>query len=79
MPHATESEYQLIHIEPIGPTIGAEVSGVDFTKPVTPEVFAEIHKAITKVCCLFLLEEGWAPRQELLRLSVDISPHSMAS
>ncbi|ETN42537.1 uncharacterized protein HMPREF1541_01694 [Cyphellophora europaea CBS 101466] len=48
MPHATEPTYKHISVTPIGPTIGAEVSGVDFSKPVPDEVFREILSAITK-------------------------------
>lgn len=31
------------------PTFAAEVNGVDFSKSLTDEVFAEIQQAITKV------------------------------
>lgn len=49
MPHATESEFDHIQVKQLAPTFGAEVTGIDFSKPVPPEVFAEIHRAITKV------------------------------
>jgi hypothetical protein len=49
MPHATETDYQHISVEPVGRTFGAEVSGVDFSKPVPDDVFQEILSAITKV------------------------------
>lgn len=49
MPHATEPKYQHISVTPVGPTIGAEVSGVDFSRPVPADVFQEILDAITKV------------------------------
>lgn len=51
MPHATEEEaqFQLIEVTQLHPTFGAEVRGVDFSKPVAEDVFAEIHDAITKV------------------------------
>lgn len=39
-----------ISIKPLHRTFGAEVSGVDFSAPLTDEVFKEIHQAITKVC-----------------------------
>jgi hypothetical protein len=46
MPHA---EYKYIHVTQLGKTFAAEVSGCDFSKPISPGVFAEIHRAITKV------------------------------
>lgn len=49
MPHATDSEFDHIQVKQLAPTFGAEVTGIDFSKPVPPEVFAEVHRAITKV------------------------------
>lgn len=37
-------------IEPLHPTFTAEIRGVDFSKPLTEDVFQEIQAAITKVC-----------------------------
>ena len=49
MPHATDTEYQHIELKELAPTFGAEVTGVDFSKPVKKEVFDEIHRAIINV------------------------------
>jgi hypothetical protein len=49
MPHATKSGFDYIRVKPLAPTFGAEVTGVDFSKPVPSKVFAEIHRAITQV------------------------------
>jgi hypothetical protein len=46
MPHATNTEYRNIQVEKLAPTFAAEVTGVDFSKPVEKEVFDEIHRAI---------------------------------
>ena len=54
MPHATVPEYQHIQVTELAPTFGAEVSGIDFTKPVPPEVFQEISDASAQVCFLLL-------------------------
>ncbi|EXJ83360.1 alpha-ketoglutarate-dependent 2,4-dichlorophenoxyacetate dioxygenase [Capronia coronata CBS 617.96] len=48
MPHATEPVFQHIQVKQLAPTFGAEVTGIDFSKPVEPEVFKEIHDAITE-------------------------------
>ncbi|KAL2432921.1 hypothetical protein ABEF95_015791 [Exophiala dermatitidis] len=64
MPHATESEsepsatFEHIQIKKLAPTFGAEVSGVDFSKPVEPEVFKEIHDAITEYGVLVFRKTG---------------------
>ena len=49
MPHATVPEYQHIQVTELGPTFGAEVSGIDFSKPVEPAVFKEVLDATVKV------------------------------
>lgn len=49
MPHAVENEYKFIKAKPLHPTFVAEVSNVDFSQPVSEDVFAEILSAITKV------------------------------
>ena len=49
MPHATEPDYKHIKVTPLAETFAAEVSGVDFSKPVPNQVFQEILSAITKV------------------------------
>ncbi len=49
MPHATDPEFRQIRIEKLAPTFGAEVTGIDFSKPVEPEVFQEVLEAITEV------------------------------
>lgn len=49
MPHPTDANYSLIQVTPLGNTFAAEVSGVDFSRPVSPDVFAQIRKAIAQV------------------------------
>ncbi|RDL38139.1 Uncharacterized protein BP5553_05572 [Venustampulla echinocandica] len=49
--HATSpngSTFNHITVKELHPTFGAEISGVDFSAPLTEEVFAEILAAITK-------------------------------
>ena len=50
MPHATDAEYNHIKVEQLAPTFAAQVTGVDFSKPIEKEVFDEILRAITDVC-----------------------------
>lgn len=48
------TDFHYIAIKELHPTFGAEISGVDFSKPVTKEVFAEILAAINKVGLTYL-------------------------
>ena len=47
MPHKENNN--VISIVELHPTFAAELRGVDFSKPISPRFFAEIHDAITKV------------------------------
>ncbi|KAK5954769.1 hypothetical protein OHC33_004495 [Knufia fluminis] len=58
MPHATDSQYQHIQATPLTTTFGAEITGIDFSKPVSPEVFAEVKDAITKYGVLVFRQAG---------------------
>lgn len=46
---ANNSIPEAIKVKPLHPTFGAEVSGVDFSAPVSDEVFNQIHAAVIKV------------------------------
>lgn len=35
-----------LHIDPVTPALGAELSGVDLSQPVSPELAAEIHRVL---------------------------------
>ncbi|KAJ9645437.1 uncharacterized protein PV06_07871 [Exophiala oligosperma] len=58
MPHATAAEYQHIQVTELAPTFGAEVSGIDFSKPVEPHVFAEVLDASAKYGVLVFRKAG---------------------
>lgn len=38
-----------LRVTPLHPTFAAELSGVDFTKPISPELYAEIRGVVDKV------------------------------
>ena len=38
--------YQKIRIDPLSPIIGAEVSGVDISKPLDKDVLEEVNRAL---------------------------------
>lgn len=49
MPNPTEKPFHHITVTELHPTFGAEISGVDFSQPVSDEVFSEVLSAISKV------------------------------
>ncbi|EAU31760.1 conserved hypothetical protein [Aspergillus terreus NIH2624] len=58
LPFATDASFSHISVNPIHPTFGAEVREVDFSKPLTDEVFSEIYSAITKYGVLVFRNTG---------------------
>ena len=54
-----------IEVTPLHPTLGAEVRGVDLTRPVTPEVFAEIEAAFNRYGILVFPEQPVSDEQQL--------------
>ncbi|BCS28421.1 TauD/TfdA dioxygenase family protein [Aspergillus puulaauensis] len=47
-----------ISAKPLHPTFGAEINGVDFSSPISEQVFAEIYQAITKYGVLVFRNTG---------------------
>ncbi|KIW85391.1 hypothetical protein Z517_00781 [Fonsecaea pedrosoi CBS 271.37] len=58
MPHATDTENHYIGLKQLGPTFAAEVTGVDFSKPVEKDVFDEIRRAIVDYGVLVFRNAG---------------------
>ncbi|GES64613.1 taurine catabolism dioxygenase TauD/TfdA [Aspergillus terreus] len=58
LPFATDASFSHISVHGIHPTFGAEVRAVDFSKPLTDEVFSEIYSAITKYGVLVFRSTG---------------------
>ena len=46
-----------MHIDPVSPVIGAEVSGVDLAAPLSPEAFQAIHDGLMKHLVLFFRDQ----------------------
>lgn len=46
-----------ITIDPVTPTVGAEINGVDLSKPIDDETFAEIHEALLEHCVIFFRDQ----------------------
>jgi alpha-ketoglutarate-dependent taurine dioxygenase len=54
-----------IELVPLHSTLGAEVRGVDLTRPVTPEVFAEIDAAFNRHGVLVFPQQPVTDEQQL--------------
>jgi alpha-ketoglutarate-dependent 2,4-dichlorophenoxyacetate dioxygenase len=54
-----------IELTPLHPTLGAEVRGVDLTRPVMPEFFAEIEAAFNRYGILVFPEQRVTDEQQL--------------
>ena len=49
--------YETIEVEPITPVIGAEISGVDISKPLGNQTYQEIHDALMKHQVIFFRDQ----------------------
>lgn len=58
-------QYQLIEVEPLTPTIGATIHGADLTKPLSDEMFNEIHDAWMAHLVIFFRNQPMSPEQHL--------------
>src|ERR1700677_5117356 len=54
---APAARQQRLVIEPATPTIGAEISGVDLSRPLDPATFEAIHKALLQWRVLFFRDQ----------------------
>ncbi len=57
--------YRFIDVETLTPTIGAIVNGADLTRPVSDELFSEIHDAWMDHLVLFFRDQAMTPEQHL--------------
>ena len=49
--------YERISVAPLSPVIGAEVSGVDLSKPLGNQTFQEIHDALVEHQVIFFRDQ----------------------
>lgn len=57
--------YTLFTLKPLGPVIGAEIEGVDLREHVSPEVKAELHRALLEWKVLFFRNQDITSQQQL--------------
>ncbi|MEM9278903.1 MAG: TauD/TfdA family dioxygenase [Pseudomonadota bacterium] len=58
------NDYRLIEARPFAPNLGAEIYGVDLSKNVSDDQFAEIHQAFLKYQVLFFKEQKEIPPEQ---------------
>jgi len=56
--NAAKTAYQTIRVERLSPALGAEISGVDLTKPLEDKTFQEIHTALIENQVIFFRDQN---------------------
>ena len=59
------SHYRSIDVRPISTALGAEISGVDLSKPVDGEQMAELRQAYAEFGVIFFRDQALTPEQHL--------------
>ena len=49
--------YEAIDVKPLNPVIGAEISGVDISKPLGNQLYQEIHDALMEHQVIFFRDQ----------------------
>jgi taurine dioxygenase len=62
---ARAAEVAPISVTPLTPTIGAEISGVDLSKPMTPGLLAAVRQALLDWKVIFFRDQDITTEQHL--------------
>jgi len=65
MSAAPETAYKRITVSPIAGSLGAEIGGVDCTKPLDEEVFAEVHRAWLENIVIYFRDQDMDPDKQI--------------
>lgn len=57
--------YKEIELKPVAGNIGAEIHGVDLSRPLSDSVFTEIHQALLDNCVIFFRDQKITPEQQI--------------
>ena len=57
--------YETISVTPLGPHLGAEIGGVDLTKPLSNKTVQEIHDALFTHVVIFFRDQDLTPEQHV--------------
>ncbi|OYD70772.1 TauD/TfdA dioxygenase family protein [Rhodococcus sp. OK302] len=55
---SAQKPYTMFDITPYSRTIGAEISGVDLSKPISPELHAELHRCLLEWKVIFFRDQS---------------------
>lgn len=53
-----------LSITPLGPYIGAQISGVDLTRPLSDNQFEQLYHAVLRHQVVFVREQAITPQQQ---------------
>ena len=56
--------FELFTLTPLGATLGAEIAGVDLSRPLAPEVRDEVHRALLEWKVLFFRDQSLTSAQQ---------------
>ncbi|HVY87362.1 MAG TPA: TauD/TfdA family dioxygenase [Hyphomonadaceae bacterium] len=59
------TDYKTITVKPLSPVLGAEIEGVDLSKPLSNAQFDDIHSAFLKHHVIFFRDQALTPDQHL--------------
>lgn len=59
-----EQPYTLFNVKPLGPIIGAEITGVDLSRPVSPELQSELNRALLEWKVIFFRDQAITSKQQ---------------
>ncbi|MDP3137370.1 MAG: TauD/TfdA family dioxygenase [Burkholderiaceae bacterium] len=58
------NQYRHIDVRPVAGALGAEIHGVDLSRPVSSEVFKEIHAAFLENLVVFFMDQDITPQHQ---------------
>jgi taurine dioxygenase len=61
----SDAAYKTIRVNPLSPMIGAEIDGVDLSKPLSNAQFDDIHTAFLKHHVIFFRDQTLTPEQHI--------------
>ena len=75
-----ERAYESITVDKLTPIIGAEIAGVDLSRPLSNQTIDELHRALAENCVIFFRDQTITPDQHLAfgRLWGDLHLHPAA-
>ncbi|MET7640990.1 TauD/TfdA family dioxygenase [Streptomyces sp. NPDC005438] len=63
-PGQVDKPYQLFELAPLGPLLGAEIRGLDLSRPLTPALREELHRALLEWKVLFFRAQRLSSRAQ---------------